>query len=438
MQGFRTPVLMLWTALVAPVAAVSNVSGAEPAAVPKYRQAQAKLFKARSGLPNFSAKLRAGRDVRIAYLGGSITAQNGWRPKTLAWFRRTFPAAKIDEINAAIGGTGSDLGVFRLKQDVLDRKPDLLFVEFAVNDGGASPENIWRGMEGIVRQTWRHDPTTDICFIYTFRMGFEGDLDKGLCTRSMSSDEMVADHYGIPSVNVALRIAQLARDGKLQFDTRDGKKPPASKDVILFSKDGVHPVDAGHEIYREVIAEAMTAMKGKAAPAPHTVVPPLMPDNWEHARLVRLEKWMFSPGWRKMDAQRGLGKRFHNRMPEMWEATRPGETISFRFKGTLVKLYDLVGPDGAQVVCTVDGQSSPPRPRFDHYCTYHRIATLRIASGLQDTVHTVKVEIHPEQPDRSSVVNREKGKKGFNPEKYDGTCLRVGGILVMGEVMPPG
>ena len=52
---------------------------------------------------NVLAKLQAGKEVRIAYLGGSITAQNGWRPKTLGWFAETFPKAKVSEINAAIG-----------------------------------------------------------------------------------------------------------------------------------------------------------------------------------------------------------------------------------------------------------------------------------------------------------------------------------------------
>jgi lysophospholipase L1-like esterase len=98
-------------------------------------------------------------------LGGSITAQAGWRPKTLAWFKKNFPSATFSEINAAIGGTGSDLGVFRLQHDVLDHKPDLLFVEFAVNDGGTEPSRIQQAMEGIVRQTWKANPKTDICFV---------------------------------------------------------------------------------------------------------------------------------------------------------------------------------------------------------------------------------------------------------------------------------
>ena len=109
--------------------------------------------RGRSGLPNAFAKLRKGAQVRVAYLGGSITAQDGWRPKTLTWLRQQFPAADVSEINAAIGGTGSDLGVFRLKHDVLDHNPDLLFVEFAVHDSDASPGQIYRSMEGIVRQT---------------------------------------------------------------------------------------------------------------------------------------------------------------------------------------------------------------------------------------------------------------------------------------------
>ena len=109
----------------------------------------------RGGLPNVLAKLKTkGAEIRIGYLGGSITAQEGWRPKTLAWFQKTYPDAKVRQINAAIGGTGSDLGVYRLKQDVLDHKPDLLFVEFAVNDGGQSPDDdaATRHLAGAFRE----------------------------------------------------------------------------------------------------------------------------------------------------------------------------------------------------------------------------------------------------------------------------------------------
>ena len=55
----------------------------------------------RGGLPNFYQKLESGKPVRIAYFGGSITAQNGWRPQSLDYFRKLYPNSRIDQIHAA-------------------------------------------------------------------------------------------------------------------------------------------------------------------------------------------------------------------------------------------------------------------------------------------------------------------------------------------------
>jgi hypothetical protein len=79
----------------------------------------AEEFRSRDGLPNLFAKLQAGGSVRLAYLGGSITAANGWRPKTLAWVQAQSPQARVAQINAAISGTGSDYGACRVQGDVL-------------------------------------------------------------------------------------------------------------------------------------------------------------------------------------------------------------------------------------------------------------------------------------------------------------------------------
>ena len=57
------------------------------AAKPEYAPVAAKEIQARDGLGNVLAKLEAGREVKIAYLGGSITAAAGWRVQTLAWFQ---------------------------------------------------------------------------------------------------------------------------------------------------------------------------------------------------------------------------------------------------------------------------------------------------------------------------------------------------------------
>src|ERR1700744_988408 len=99
--------LRLLRSLVLFVALVPVFSRAED-----FPLAPAEEVHARQGLPNFFAKAEHPEgEIKVAYLGGSITAQAGWRVKSLAHFRALFPAAKFSEINAAIGGTGSDLGV---------------------------------------------------------------------------------------------------------------------------------------------------------------------------------------------------------------------------------------------------------------------------------------------------------------------------------------
>jgi len=418
------PALIAAFLMAVPPARAGDAKAGPEAAVPA-------LLAPRDGLRNVYAKLKAGKEVRVAYFGGSITAAPGWRVKTLKWLQAAYPSAQVSEIHAAIGGTGSDLGVFRCRQDVLRLKPDLVFVEFAVNDGGASPDQIVRCMEGIVRQIRAADPRTDICYVYTLHTNMRKDYEAGRCPRSVAAQERVADHYGIPSINVALKIVEMARAGTLVYKKEENL--PAG--AIVFSADECHPTDAAHQVYCDVIVEGLKRMEGMAAPGPHPAKPPLAPDNLEKAALAPLTPAMLSPGWKKLDPQAGLGKQFANRLPEIWEGRAPGDAIAFSFKGTTVKLYDIVGPDGGQAVVTVDGKAGKPQPRFDSYCSYHRLATLHVAEGLPDAVHTVRVEIHPEQPKRDAVVNKEKDKPGFDPKKYDGTVLRVGWIMLVGELV---
>jgi len=394
-----------------------------------------KLLSIRGGLGNVFAKLEAGGAVSIAYFGGSITAANGWRPKTLKWFQATWPKARVTEVNAAIGGTGSDLGVFRCGQDVLAHKPDLVFVEFAVNDGGAAPDAIYRSLEGIVRQIWRANPETDICFVYTIHKAFIPDYERGFCNRSTTAHEKVADHYAIPSINMAMRVAELHKAGKLIFPFPPKETPPEGK--MVFAHDDCHPTDAGHELFTQVITDALKEIQKASRPGPHKLPEPLRPDNWEHAKLVPIAPSMLTSGWRKLPTDDGLGKWFGNRLPAIWEATRPGEKLSFRFKGTLARLYDLVGPDGGKAICSVDGKVTRTVQRFDMYCTGHRLATLPIAEGLEDKEHAVTVEVSPEQPDREPVLKQVRGQKGFDPKRYDGTVLRVGYIMLLGDLINP-
>lgn len=425
-----------WMILILLAAATALGAHAEELAL-----AAAQECRARGGLPNFLAKAKtAGAEIKIAYFGGSITAQNGWRPKTLAHFQKMYPGAKFSEINAAIGGTGSDLGVFRLKQDVLDKKPDLLFVEFAVNDGGAAPEQIYRCMEGIVRQTWKALPVCDICFVYTLTEALAPPMLDGKFQRSASAMEKIADLYNIPTIHMAMEVAKLAKVGKLAWKAPLPKTDEEKKnlgDTFVFAPDGVHPhAETGHELYLQAIVRSLAPIgEASKTPGAHTLPAPFIATNYEQAKLLPISDATLSKGFAFLDPKTDkFGKNWANRLPALHKAAQPGETIAFKFKGTRCAIYDIIGPDCGQVSVTLDDKPARVVPRFDAYCTYHRLASLMIGTELADTEHTVKIEIHPEQPDKSKIL-LQRNEKMDKPERFNGTAIYPGAIMLVGELV---
>ena len=431
MQRTILPVRSFWIVVAMSASLASHAAWGQLALAPAVE------CHPRGGLPNVLSKLDAGEAVRIAYLGGSITAQPGWRPKTLAWFGAEFPQARVSEINAAIGGTGSALGVFRLKHDVLDHEPDLLFVEFAVNDGGAPPDQIYRCMEGIVRQTWKHDPTTDICFVYTLTGNMLQTLQEGHYPRAATAMERIAEHYAVPSIHMGIEVARLKKEGRLIFKGRKPKtdeEKAALGDKILFSPDAVHPyTDSGHQLYLEAIRRSMAQIRAQGKVGPHRLGPPFVADNWEAARMIPLSRAKLSAGWEKLDPSvDGIAKRFSGRLPELWKANRPGETVTFRVRGSVVRIYDLLGPDCGQITIQVDGRPAYVKPRFDAYCTYHRLAYLVVGKALSDDVHEITLTIHPDQPDKVAILSR-RSERMDDPARFDDTAWYAGAVLLVGE-----
>jgi hypothetical protein len=189
---------------------------APQAGTPEYKQQPSdSLFKARDGIGNVLKKLNEGGKVKIAYIGGSITAAQGWRIKSLEWFRKQYPQAEVEEICAALGGTGSDLGVYRLDREVLSKNPDLIFIEFARNNGGLKEKEVWETMEGLVRKLWKSNPRTDIIFVYcAVQSDQQKDWDNDLMPLHDSAADQVAAFYGIPSLNLGYGVTRLEREGK--------------------------------------------------------------------------------------------------------------------------------------------------------------------------------------------------------------------------------
>jgi len=390
-------------------------------------------LKIRDGLPNFYSKAGNNDTVRVAYLGGSITAQEGWRVYSREWMQKQFPQTNFVEINAAIGGTGSDFGVFRLTEHVLQYKPDLVFVEFAVNDDNKPSEKIVRSMEGIVRQIWQLNPQTDICFIYTIKGDYLETEQAGKLPASAIEMEKVANRYKIPSINFGAEISKQISEGKLIL-----KGDEIEVDGIpVFSEDGVHPnLETGHMIYEDVLERSFEKMKESIASYNHEFGKPILANYFSDTKMLELDcpALKFSKDWqfKNVNEEEGEFSNFSKYLNSIAVADKTGETITVTFEGQAIGFYDLMCFDGGRVVVEVDGVVTDTIPRFDKYCTYRRMHYFMI-DNLENKKHTVVFKLLSEPFDKGNrITNKDDYKE--NPEKYQKYSWYVGKILLDGEL----
>ncbi len=127
-------------------------------------------FVIRGSLDNCRIKFEKNKTGRVVFMGGSITTmKNGWREMAAQYLQERFPETKFEFIDAGISSTGSVPGSFRLLRDVFTKGDvDLFFEEAAVNDlhNSRQPEEMIRGMEGILRHARTINPALDIVVMH--------------------------------------------------------------------------------------------------------------------------------------------------------------------------------------------------------------------------------------------------------------------------------
>jgi len=103
----------------------------------------------------FMARLAAGQSLTIATLGGSITTGYAAQPpreKGYAALLARSLGPKVKLVNAGVSGTDSAAAVQRVDTHVLAAKPDLVIVEFGVNDQWLDPAVRGSSYEALLRR----------------------------------------------------------------------------------------------------------------------------------------------------------------------------------------------------------------------------------------------------------------------------------------------
>ena len=343
------------------------------------------------------SRLKAGEPTAIAYFGGSITEANGYRVKTLQWFRERFPKAEVREINAAIGGTGSDLGAFRCQDDVIAHGPDLVFVEFNINDGSPTDDFHKATMEGIVRQLWVSKTRPEVVFLYTT----DRSLDK-----ARGSHPAVARHYGIPQLDLQPPLREALKRPDLPRPTPEQLKDSKldwTQPGQVFMSDSVHPNDLGHSIYAETIIAYLTTQIAAEPSPPPTLPSPLIGDDFARTRLVAPTVAKLAGDWEPGPPSRDGRYRLGT-----INARKPGDALAFEFEGTAIGLFLDVQKDGGRFEWTID--DGTPARKKDVVDTapgpfFPRHNSTMLASGLAAGRHLLKIRVLEER-DATSTGNR--------------------------------
>ena len=224
-----------------------------------------------SDLSNLAYILNNGNDtdLRIVYLGGSVTAGAGatkanegsWRALVGKWFTETVGEGSVygktvTNIDAGIGATGSFFGAYRFYRDghCDEGAPDVLFIEYSINDGYDSINGTDAAIyyESILRQAYAVNPKIQIIPVFTTDVSFanaylKNGTEGGAC---FEAHRRLAEHYNLPQLNVGRALVDVMAEesGQTSFTANDAiwKK---------YITDSCHPNDAGYVIYAKTITD---------------------------------------------------------------------------------------------------------------------------------------------------------------------------------------
>lgn len=280
-------------------------------------------------LKNLMKRAANGESLVIGFLGGSITQGSlSSTPKTCyaylvyEWWKKSFPNAAFSFVNGGIGGTTSHYGGARAWKDVLCYRPDIVTVDFSVNDD--ANEFFEETYEGTLRRLLAAPSAPAVVVLNNVF------YDTG--KNAQDYHNRIADHYGIPHVSIKDTVYPDVESGKI-----------VRADI---TPDNLHPNDKGHRLVADEICKLLDSIKaeveeetiagenieGKSTKTEASVLlpAPLTENAYEHSRLIQiqdneaiLDGFLVDPIEKK-----GMLDIFKNG----WTAARTNDKISFEIE----------------------------------------------------------------------------------------------------------
>ena len=170
-----------------------------------------------------------GEKLTMAYLGGSITEMGKYTAPFSAYVKQTFAKGGFTEVNAGLSGTSSVVGLVRSEPNVVSKNPDIVFVEFSVNDH----EDIMykKCFESVIKRflDLPNEPAV-IILIHRARSGFS----------SQAQMVPVGENFNIPIISMDNALTKAFNSGLLTLND--------------YFTDDYHPHDKGGKLVSDCLS----------------------------------------------------------------------------------------------------------------------------------------------------------------------------------------
>lgn len=316
----------------------------------------------------FEQRAKLGEQLVVVFFGASLSwGANATDPQLTSYRARIaqrleaeYPKAHFTFRDAAIGGTGSQLGVFRLDRDVLRHKPDLVFLDFSANDGinETTPESLG-AYESLLRRILNeaHAPVVQVIFPFGWDVK-AADFSK---MKRRTAHIALANAYGT-TVGDAIGLAvERLNAGAVTMEQ-------------LWPLDLVHPGDAGYQLFADA---AWAAFQDGVQRKVVCALPERMlnPDTFlKQTRVCISTLGELPAGWRKgapnrtsayydmlmsrwLDNEVVASNRFETKDAEGKKTFIPQQVARLKvsFRGTTVLLFGEGTTKGAKYRAYIDG-----------------------------------------------------------------------------------
>lgn len=342
----------------------------------------------RQYLVNANKKMTEDKELSVLFFGGSLTEGHGatdkmkysWRGRTCDWFEKNFPDVNFTFHNKAVGESGTFLGTYRLKIDVIDVAPDVIFLEYSINDRyfASSYDDAFMRCETIVREIKEALPKTDIIMLITTDADCMKENQQGKLHTQGQAHEDVAKAYDVSTLHVGMLLANKCEYSSETFRNK-------------YAIDVVHLNDEGYGIYFDCVSEYLENSLKK------TDFSKVKESKQEFPMVGKVlfdgNRSYIQPSQAVLDASTelgGTGVTFTDKNYSPKSALKgvfgmsDGDVLAFSFTGTEVAMWcSLVN---GEYLVSIDGGEYVSKST-----TQHNPAV--IASNLASKEHIIKIKV---------------------------------------------